>query len=249
MATIIDPRVIKELSSLTEGINPFPNGFNFDTCRGFKKDFKSRCGISPCTAQERKQFAELLSEFRVMKKCVDTNSLYVKMESFIALTHCKRVHRNDALKAFDEWKTQRKADASSSPPRTPSRSAATHADSLESLSDISSMTPPSSAADSLGYDEPTLDSYITEKMKSLEIDTATQNTQAKTDYSCFDEVEAQREKLKRLGVVCLPERGREQDNIRIYKAIQNPPNPKRMSGGIIYILEHTKISVKQLLWN
>lgn len=244
MATTIDPRVIEELASILEGINPFPNPnqFNFDTCRGFKKDSTSRCGNSPSTAEERKQIADLLSEFRVMTKCVDTNSLYDNMERFITFTHCKRRHREDACKAFGEWKAQRKTAASNPLPITPSRSATTYYDSFEYISDISSMGSPSFTSDSPEYDEPALDSHIAEKIKSLKIATAFQDTRAQAGDSGFNEVEAQRENIKRLGAVCLPEKGKDQNNVEIYKTIQNPPSARRMGGGILYVLEHTEIS-------
>jgi hypothetical protein len=244
MATTIDPRVIGELASILEGINPFTNlnEFNFFTCRGFKKDSTSRCGNPPGTALERKQLADLLSEFQVMTNDIDTASLYDKMKRFITFTHCKRYHREDACKAFDEWEAQSKTAALASLPITPSRSATPHSDYLESLSGLSSMTSPSDVPDSSEYDEPALDFFIREKMESLKVTAAAQNTQAKTDYRRFDEVEAQRETFKRLGVVHLPEKEKEQDNVKIYKTIQSPPSPKRMSGGILYILEHTEIS-------
>ncbi|EHK20733.1 uncharacterized protein TRIVIDRAFT_69430 [Trichoderma virens Gv29-8] len=243
MATTIDPRVIAELALILEGINPFPhpNEFNFDTCRGFKKDSTSRCGNSPGTAEERKKLTALLSEFRVLKKCVDTGSLYDKMESLITLTHCKRRHREDACEAFDKWKAQRKTVASDSPPVTP-RSAIPHADSLESLSDARGITLPRSVPDSPGYEDPTSDSYITEKMKSLKICTTAHDTQTKTDCRCFDEAEAQTQRFKRLGDVRLPEKGKEQDDVEIYKTIRDPPSATSMCGGILYVREHTKIS-------
>ncbi|KAL5087349.1 hypothetical protein Trisim1_007914 [Trichoderma cf. simile WF8] len=99
-----------------------------------------------------------------------------------------------------------------------------------------------SGEDDSGDDGPVFDSYVTEKMKNLKLDTPGQPIQAETDNSCSDEAEAQSEKLDMLGVAHYPVKGMGYDAKKIYNTIRKPLSPNAMSGGIVYILEHTEIS-------
>ncbi|KAL6821030.1 hypothetical protein J3E69DRAFT_373910 [Trichoderma sp. SZMC 28015] len=244
MTTTIDPRVFEEFASILEGIKPFrnPNEFNFDTCRGFKKETTIRCGNRPRRVEEQEEFANLLSELSAMTKPIDASSLYDKMERFIALTHCTGRHLKDASEAFSTWKVHRKRAVLNPLPMTPSRSATLQADSSKSPSDSSGIPLPSDIPRNLEYDEISSDFYITENMRNLKIATPGQTIQAETDNSCSDEAEARSEKLKMLGVADYPVKGMGYDAKKIHNTIRNPLRPKAMSGGIVYILEHTEIS-------
>lgn len=99
-----------------------------------------------------------------------------------------------------------------------------------------------SGEDDSGEDEPVLDSYVTEKMKNLKLDTPAKNNQAKTDRRRSDEVKAQRERFKALGDAIPPKKGKKHDDVEILKTIKTPPNADRMYKGILYILEHIEIS-------
>ncbi|PKK48951.1 hypothetical protein CI102_7961 [Trichoderma harzianum] len=242
MAASIEHRVFEELASMLEGITPFPNPnkFSFLICRGFKKGTADRCGNLACTASERKDHADLLSEFPPTATCVDTNSHYDTMEILITLMYC-RYHREDASDAFNEWKVQRKKAAPNSPPMTSSGSATPPTSSSESLPHLSSMNLLSTVPDSPGHGDPSLDS-LTEQIKGLNIKNAAQNTNVEADRPCSDEDEAQMEKLNRIGVAHLPEKGKEHINSKIYDAVRKPLDAKVMSGGILYVLEHTEVS-------
>ncbi|KAJ4857217.1 hypothetical protein T069G_08114 [Trichoderma breve] len=242
MAASIEHRVFEELASMLEGITPFPNPnkFRFLICRGFKKGTADRCRNLACTASERKDHADLLSEFPPLAECVDTNSHYETMETLITLMYC-RYHREDASDAFNEWKVQRKKAAPNSPPMTSSGSATPYTSSSESLPDLGSMNISSAAPDSPGHGDPALDS-ITEQIKGLNIENAAQNTKVEADRRCSDEDEEQTEKLNKIGVAHLPEKGKEHINSKIYDAVRKPLDAKVMSGGILYVLEHTEVS-------
>ncbi|KAF3066318.1 hypothetical protein CFAM422_009492 [Trichoderma lentiforme] len=245
MATTIDPRVFEEFASILKGIKPFrnPNKIDFDVCRGFKKETTIRCGNRPRRAEEQEEFDNLLSELSARTKHIDATSLYAKMKRFIALTHCTGRHLEDALKAFNKWKGHRKAVVSNPLPMTPSRSATPQADLLEPLSDSKDdLEEDDSGDDDSGDDGPVFDSYVTEKMKNLKLDTPGQPIQAETDDSCSDEAEAQSEKLDMLGVAYYPVKGMGYDAKKIHNTIRKPLRPGAMSGGIVYILEHTEIS-------
>ncbi|KAM0261152.1 hypothetical protein ACHAQJ_002414 [Trichoderma viride] len=242
MAAVIDSPVIRELAAILQAIDPFPNpnDSDFTTCRGFKKGSTSRCGMRACPTSEQNQVDDLLSQFQIMTTCVDTNDLYDEIQTFINLTHCRH-HRDDAGEAFNRWKAQRKAAISSQGPITPSRSTTSYNESFESISDISSMGSPSFTSDSSEYDEFVLDFRIAEKMKSLKIATSFQDTGAQTGDSGFGDVEAQRERLKRLGTFHCPEDGEEQDHVKIYQTMEKRLSAQSMPAGILYVLEHTKI--------
>ncbi|KAL7782930.1 hypothetical protein V8C37DRAFT_415313 [Trichoderma ceciliae] len=240
MADFLDSPVIRELAIILENIDPFPNpnDSDFGRCRGFEENNIGRCRIRQ--AQEQNQLDSLLSQFRSMTKCVDTKSLNDKMQTFITLTHCKRYHLKDALEAFGRWKTQRRAVISSPRPVTPSRRAASHINSSESISGTSNIGSPSFSSDSLEGDESALDPNIAEKMKGLEIATAAQDTPVQTVESDFDEIDAERERFKRLGDVKPPTDGAKHDEEIIYQKIRKCD--KSMKAGLLYVLEHTKIS-------
>ncbi|KAL7784190.1 hypothetical protein V8C43DRAFT_292878 [Trichoderma afarasin] len=242
MAASIEHRVFEELASMLEGITPFPNPnkFSFLICRGFKKGTADRCGNLACTASERKDHADLLSEFPPVAKCVDTNSHYDTMETLITLMYC-RYHREDASDAFNEWKVQRKKATPNSPPMASSGSATPHTSSSESLPHPGSMSLPSTAPDSPKHGEPSLNS-LTEQIKGLNIKNAAENINVKADRPCSDEDEAQMEKLNRIGVAHFPNKGKGYINSRIDDAVRNPLDAKVMSGGILYVLEHTEVS-------
>ncbi|PTB35268.1 hypothetical protein M441DRAFT_62893 [Trichoderma asperellum CBS 433.97] len=144
MTAVMDPPVIRELAAILKGID-YPLNFNdpnFRICRALTKD-KDRCKNR--IAQKKNEVNEvndLLSQFRAMTKCVDTNDFYDDMQRFISLTHCANYHREEALAALNRWKVQRKAAISSSRPVTPPRSATSYNDSFESVYNSSSMGPP-----------------------------------------------------------------------------------------------------------
>ncbi|KAL6697597.1 hypothetical protein J3F84DRAFT_369413 [Trichoderma pleuroticola] len=240
MAASIEHRVFEELASMLEGTIPFPNANKFSSliCRGFKKGTAHRCGNLACTASERKDHADLLSEFPQTATSVDTSSNYDTMEILITLMYC-RYHRDAACDAFNEWKAQRKEVAPNSPAMTSSGSATPQTSSSESLPDLSRMDLSSAVPASSGHDTPALDS-ITEKIKGLNIENAAQDTHVDAGH-CSDEDEVQMEKLNKLGVAHLPERGKEHINSKIYHAVRNPLDAKVMSGGILYVLEHTEV--------
>ncbi|KAL6815657.1 hypothetical protein GGI42DRAFT_312064 [Trichoderma sp. SZMC 28013] len=239
MAASIEHRVFEELVSMLEGIIPFPNANKLSSliCRGFKKGTTDRCGNLASTASERKGRADLLSEFPPMAKCVDTNSHYDTMEILITLMYC-RYHRDAAGDAFNGWKTQRKIPIS--PPMTSSGSATPQTSSSESLPDLSRMNLSSAVPASPGHDVPALDS-ITEKIKGLNIENATQNPQVEAGRCCSDEDEMQIKLLESLGVAHLPDKGEDHIKAKIYDAIRKPLDAKVMSGGILYVLKHAKV--------
>ncbi|KAL6808149.1 hypothetical protein V8C40DRAFT_278929 [Trichoderma camerunense] len=115
-------------------------------------------------------------------------------------------------------------------------------DSGEDDSEEDNSEEDESGEDDSGDDGPVFDSYVTEKMKNLKLDTPGQPIQAETDNSCSDEAEAQSEKLDMLGVAHYPVKGMGYDTKKIYNTIRKPLRPNAMSGGIVYILEHTEIS-------
>ncbi|OPB45188.1 hypothetical protein A0O28_0073940 [Trichoderma guizhouense] len=115
-------------------------------------------------------------------------------------------------------------------------------DSEEDDSEEEDSEEEDSGDDDSGDDGPVFDSYVTEKMKNLKFDTSGQTIQAETDNSCSDEAEAQSEKLEMLGVAHYPVKGMGYDAKKIYNTIRKPLHPNSMSGGIVYILEHTEIS-------
>ncbi|KAL7910092.1 hypothetical protein GGI35DRAFT_447833 [Trichoderma velutinum] len=242
MAVPIDQSVFEELASILKGMNPFLNlnEFDFDTCQGFKKDSTIRCGNRPRKAEEQEEFADLLSELSAMTKYVDTNSLYDKMERFIALTHCTGRHLKEARTAFSKWKAQRKIVAPDSPPMTSSGSATPYTSSSESLPHHGNMNFPSAVPASPGHKTPALES-ITEKIRGLNIGTAAQKSHAKKDSRSLDGGEAQIEKLERIGVAHMPKRGEEHNNFKIHHVVRNPLDAKVMSGGILYVLKHTEV--------
>ncbi|KAL6859281.1 hypothetical protein J3F83DRAFT_339308 [Trichoderma novae-zelandiae] len=107
--------IFKELAEIQRytDVCPNPQDSDFSTCRAKRRD-GGRCRNPPCTQYERWQIPSLLSEFRDMTECPNTDSFYDKMETFVTYTHCKRWHRPDACQAFREWKRDRIADRSSS---------------------------------------------------------------------------------------------------------------------------------------
>ncbi|TFB06228.1 hypothetical protein CCMA1212_001504 [Trichoderma ghanense] len=113
-------RALAEIQRYTD-VCPNPQDSDFSTCRAKRRD-GGRCRNPPCTQYERWQIPSLLSEFRDMTECPDTNSFYNKMETFVNYTHCKRWHRPDACHAFSEWKRERIASRSSAR-RRPARAA------------------------------------------------------------------------------------------------------------------------------
>ncbi|KAM6482973.1 hypothetical protein HDV62DRAFT_340913 [Trichoderma sp. SZMC 28011] len=241
MAASIEHRVFEELASMLEGITPFPNPnkFSFLICRGFKKGTTDRCGNLACTASERKNHADLLSEFPPVAKSVDTNSHYDTLETLITLMYC-RYHREDAGDAFNEWKVQRKKAAPNSPSMTSSGSVTPPTSSSESLPHLDSMNSPSTVPINPGHGDPSLDS-LTEQIKGLNIKNAAQNTNVEADRPCSDEDEAQMEKLKRIGVAHFPDKGKGYMHSIIDDAVRKPLDAKVMSSGILYVLEHTEV--------
>lgn len=259
MAVIIDSPVLRELATILEHADPFPHPCesNFETCRGFKKDNKGRCRIPLKQGQDR--IDSLLSQFRSMTKCVDTKSLHDQMQTFITLTHCKRYHRDDALKAFHTWKQQRKAATSNIRPVTPSSSVASHNDSFEDDSDTNSMTFSSLERGSLDYgkstldysmsfsslergssdcDESTLDSHIEDRMKSLKIATSTRHASTQTEDNGIDEID--RKFFEMIGDVHFPRKGKDYNHGKICQTIEESFS-KKSQAGILYVLEHTEI--------
>ncbi|PTB65201.1 hypothetical protein BBK36DRAFT_1121708 [Trichoderma citrinoviride] len=109
--TIRQNPVFKELTEIQRytDVCPNPQDSDFTTCRAKRRD-GGRCRNPPCTQYERWQIPSLLSEFRDMTECPDTDSFYNKMETFVTYTHCKRWHRPVACQAFSEWKRERIAN-------------------------------------------------------------------------------------------------------------------------------------------
>ncbi|KAL7808618.1 hypothetical protein V8C26DRAFT_413163 [Trichoderma gracile] len=101
---------LTEIQRYTD-VCPNPQDSDFSTCRAKRRD-GGRCRNPPCTQYERWQIPSLLSEFRDMTECPDTDSFYSKMETFVTYTHCKRWHRPNACHAFIEWKSERIASRS-----------------------------------------------------------------------------------------------------------------------------------------
>lgn len=240
MAAAIESPVIKELAAILEHVDPFPhpNESNFERCRGFKKNSMGRCRI--LLTQEQNRINSLLSQFQSMTKCVDTKGLHDQMQTFITLTHCKRYHLDEALEAFNRWKTQRKAAISNRRPATPSSSVTSHNDSFEFDSDTNSMSFSSLESGSPEYDELTLDSHIEDKMKNLKIATAAQDTSSRTGDNDIDGIESQREIFEKLGDVHFPKSGKDYNHGKIYQTIEERLSDKSQNG-ILYVLEHTKI--------
>ncbi|KKP03285.1 hypothetical protein THAR02_04618 [Trichoderma harzianum] len=115
-------------------------------------------------------------------------------------------------------------------------------DSEEDDSEEDDSEEDDSEEDDSGDDGPVFDSYVTEKMKNMKLDTPGQTIQAETDDSCSDEAKARSEKLKMLGVAHYPVKGMGYDEKKIHNTIRKPLHPNSMPGGIVYILEHTEIS-------
>lgn len=244
MAAAIDSPVIRELVAILEGVDHFPQKFtdsDFETCRASKRDNKGRCGVR-IAEEKKKKVKDLLSLFQVMTKCVDTNALYDEMQRFISFTHCPKNHGDDALEAFNRWKILRQAAISNARPITPPRSATSYNVSFESVSSASSMGSSSFASNGLEDDEPSLDSYIAEKIKGLEIATAAQDAPIQTGESGFAEIEIEKEIFKSLGDVRLPTKGKKHDDEKIAQAIKSCLGSTNMDAGLLYVLEHTKIS-------
>ncbi|KAM0264977.1 hypothetical protein ACHAQJ_000493 [Trichoderma viride] len=240
---MFDPPVFKELAAIQEGIDffPNPNDSDFETCRARNKDSTRRCGILPCKFEQRAEVANLLSEFRYMTECIDTISFYNKMERFIDLTHCSRYHLPKAKKAFSKWKTQRTA-APSTPLSIPLKKVVSYSDSLESLSETSSVTSLSFTSDSSKYSESAADFHSRAKLKSPKATSTAQSAVREIHNSFADKTQEQKERFKKLGKVTLPRVDEQQDHAVIYTTIKNLPHPDRMSKGVLYILEHTEIS-------
>ncbi|PON23708.1 hypothetical protein TGAM01_v207355 [Trichoderma gamsii] len=113
-------KVLAEIQRYTD-VCPNPEESDFSTCRAMRKD-GGRCRNLPCTQYERHHSPDLMSEFRGMTECPDTDSFYNKLETFITYSHCKRWHRWPALAAFERWKKERIAARSNARQRyTPAR--------------------------------------------------------------------------------------------------------------------------------
>ncbi|RFU77466.1 hypothetical protein TARUN_4769 [Trichoderma arundinaceum] len=241
---MFDSPVIKELTAIQEGIDILPNPTepDFSTCRAFKKDSNSRCGLSPCKAHERSQIEDLLTEFRYMPECIDTNVFYEKIERFITLTHCRH-HRSNVYESFGRWKTKRNAVASNLQPINPATNTITPNGSLESLAGISNMLSSGSITNGSNHKHETSESFISEKMNRLNICTITEseNITTKIDSSYLNNGESQPEDFKRLGIVALPSKMKQQNTTRIYERMKTPLRPAQMSKGIVYIYEHNEI--------
>ncbi|PTB38239.1 hypothetical protein M441DRAFT_60499 [Trichoderma asperellum CBS 433.97] len=98
-------KVLAEIQRYTD-VCPNPEDSDFYTCRAMRKD-GGRCRNPPCTQHERYHSPSLMSEFRNMTECPDTESFYNKLETFITYSHCKRWHRWPALASFERWKKER----------------------------------------------------------------------------------------------------------------------------------------------
>lgn len=98
-------KVLAEIQRYTD-VCPNPEESDFSTCRAMRKD-GGRCRNPPCTQYERHHSPSLMSEFRGMAECPDTDAFYNKLETFITYSHCKRWHRWPALDAFESWKKER----------------------------------------------------------------------------------------------------------------------------------------------
>ncbi|KAL7895031.1 hypothetical protein HDV63DRAFT_136049 [Trichoderma sp. SZMC 28014] len=98
-------KVLAEIQRYTD-VCPNPEESDFSTCRAMRKD-GGRCRNPPCTQYERHHSPDLMSEFRDMTVCPDTDRFYNKLETFITYSHCKRWHRWPALAAFERWKKER----------------------------------------------------------------------------------------------------------------------------------------------
>ncbi|PON21579.1 hypothetical protein TGAM01_v209610 [Trichoderma gamsii] len=196
-----------------------------------------RCRIS--LAQEQDRIDSLLSQFRSMTKCVDTKGLHDEMKTFITLTHCKNHHRDEAVKAFNRWKRQRKAATSNIRPVTPPRSVTSHDDSFESDSDTNSMSFSSLERGIPDYDKSILDSDIEDKIQSLNIATSVRH--ASTQTMDNDINESGREKFdEMLGDVHFPKLGKDYNHGKISQTMQESFRDISQAG-ILYVLEHTKL--------
>ncbi|KAL7817982.1 hypothetical protein V8C44DRAFT_209229 [Trichoderma aethiopicum] len=143
-------RELAEIQRYTD-VSPNPQDSDFSTCRAKRRD-GGRCRNPPCTQYERWQIPSLLSEFRDMTVCPDTDSFYSKMETFVTYTHCKRWHRPVACRAFSEWKRERISNRSNAPVIQPITAAA-----LQMLPSMTRVLVPSSASatsdDGSSFDE------------------------------------------------------------------------------------------------
>ncbi|KAL7935648.1 hypothetical protein V8C35DRAFT_297868 [Trichoderma chlorosporum] len=103
---------LAEIQRYTD-VCPNPEDSNFETCRAKRVD-GGRCRNPPCRQEERWHTPSLLSEFRNMTECPNTESFHDRMRTFVTYTHCKRWHRVKVLDAFDQWESQRIADRTTS---------------------------------------------------------------------------------------------------------------------------------------
>lgn len=242
MTTINSP-ILKEIAKIQSGIGlpPSTDGSGYDQCRAYKKN-SEQCKRT--FGKDRKLLvANLLSEFRHVTDYGEVDNFYDKIAKFIDHTHCHS-HVDDALEAFSKWKIERIASASSSS-STLATNAIFSSDSLETSSETSSRASPAPSSPVPGNfrcSSSVSDVYIEEAMRNLFLNANLQSSTTQRSNEDSNQAQRLRHKLKRLGNVELPSDDAPQDALEIYKKIKNPPHPRRMSDGIIYIYKHTSIS-------
>ncbi|KAL7918285.1 hypothetical protein ACQKWADRAFT_247880 [Trichoderma austrokoningii] len=240
--SIINRPIFKEIAKIQKdtSLPPSLELLDYQKCRAYTQSGK-KCKNT--LAKDRGVVANLLSDFRQITNYGEVDSFYDQMAKFIEHTHCY-LHKHDALEAFTKWKTERIAAAPSSS-STLATNAVFSSDSPDTSSEISSVaspTPSSPVFGSLGCNPSTSGLCIEEAMRNLALNTTSRNAATRRSNDDFDRAKKLRDKLRKLGTLNFPDEDAQKDPLEIYRTIKNPPSPKKMYNGIIYIYKHTKIS-------
>jgi hypothetical protein len=229
MTTIRGP-ILREIEKFQSGISlpPSADKSDYEKCRAYTQN-SERCK-RPSSKERQAQVAELLSEFQHVTDYGQVDNFYDKIAKFIDHTHC-HLHYGNALEAFVKWKTDRIAAASSSSSTLVSNAIFSY-DSLDSSSETSGAASPAHPGPVLG---------IEEEMRNLALNSNIQNATRQRSNGNPAQMQELRHGLEKLGTVDLPREGARQDELEIFITIKNPPQPRRMSDGRIYIYKHNNI--------
>ncbi|KAL7948769.1 hypothetical protein V8C42DRAFT_312282 [Trichoderma barbatum] len=229
--------VFQALAIIQASTDKFPNPgdhSDFLKCRALITGGSRGCK-NGCPKEGREKVEELLSEFKSMTECLETDGFYEKLEFFIAHTHCKS-HQKAAAKAFREWKMRR--TAASSPPST-----STSASSLASASPSPTPSTSPSPFSSSGNGFSTSLSEINDTISQISLSGRAICDEPVSDYES-EPISDQGTifRLPGLGaVVVSPKRASLIDHASVFDVITQHPNPKIMREGVVYILEHLKL--------
>ncbi|KAL7805925.1 hypothetical protein V8C26DRAFT_417195 [Trichoderma gracile] len=257
MATtiLIQNPVLEALAVIQGSLDEFPNPGDSDflKCRSLTKSSK-RCQTKIKESLLDKINA-LLSQFKMMAECPETDSFYKDMESFIRFTHCHR-HCDAVIAAFTKWKNDLLAEADPVPPSaSPTESPSTTIDTIFSpaASPSSGDTSQVSLSDGLICDEPASFDDLEEKderftrsittgpdrnQEAVQVDQSIQEIDAE-----IDDATSYRDKqfeYRGLGFGSPRRTLSVRDHTPVLAVIQSHPSEDAMKIGTLYVREHSE---------